>query len=253
MEQTYTKEILQRYYLKRVEKNPHFSIRSLAKFLGVSHSLLSMILSGKRTISKEMVRTILARLQLTEKQKQLILAENNLVTAKTALAIEYNKLSLDQFATISEWQHYAILSLLEIPDFKMDFQWIAKRLNISPLLAKTSATRLVRLRMIEKDKEGRWKQTQRPIVVENKISTTATKGFQSQLLKKAHESLQNDPIEIRDHSSITFAMNPRNMPMAIEKIREFRRKLCKELEDIGNPEEVYNLCVQLYPVSRRSK
>lgn len=252
MNQTYTKELLKAYYLKRTEKNPSFSIRSLAKFLGVSHSLLSLVLNDKRPISKQMAKIIVERLNLTEKQKDLILSENN-ISPKAALSLEYNKLDLDQFASISEWQHYAILSLLDTPDFKMNVEWVAKRLNISNLLTKTSLQRLIRLKLISKNASGVWQQTSKSIVVENTKSTYATKKFQSQLLKKAYESLQNDPIETRDVSSITFAMNPKQIPHALKKIREFRRKLCKELESMGDQEEVYNLCVQIYPITKRSE
>ena len=44
-------------------------------------------------------------------------------------------------------------------------------------------------------------------------------------------------------------MDPALLPYAKEKIRRFRKNLCAELEDAGNPKAVYTLSVQLFPMS----
>jgi hypothetical protein len=55
------------------------------------------------------------------------------------------------------------------------------------------------------------------------------------LIRKAVESLENDPIELRDFSSTTFAMNPKHVAYALKRIREFRRQWTQELESFGDP------------------
>jgi hypothetical protein len=64
--------------------------------------------------------------------------------------------------------------------------------------------------------------------------------------------MENDPMPLRDLSSTTFAMDPKQVGHALKRIREFRRELSRELEEFGNPQEVYNLTVQLFPSSKRS-
>ena len=51
-------------------------------------------------------------------------------------------------------------------------------------------------------------------------------------------------------TSMTLAMDPSQVPYAMEKIRSFRRGLAEELEARGTPKRVFNLTVQLFAVSR---
>jgi uncharacterized protein (TIGR02147 family) len=161
-------------------------------------------------------------------------------------------MSLDSFALVSDWHHYAILSLLEIPGARSDARWIARRLGISEVEAKGAMERLMRMEIIEKV-DGRWRQAVGPIRIGNNVPTAATKKFQKQLLLKAIESLENDPNEIRDFSSMTIAMDSAQIPYARERIRAFRRQLAEELEAKGSPDRVYEVTMQVFPVSQSLK
>lgn len=246
--------ILKNVFLKRQAKNPSYSLRAFAKALGVSHTALSFVFSGKRELNSKLVVKIVDKLDLSFRQRKLFLAEFNhgLINSKNESAEEsFNLIDEDQFNLIAEWQHYAILSLLETKDFKMDSDWISKRLGITPLLAKNSIERLFRLKMIGKNRKGEWEQLGGYIRPNNNQSTAARKKFHQQLIKQAYKSLLNDPFEVRNHSSMTFAMNPKDIPYAMEELKKFRIKLSEQLESMSPQEEVYNLCLQLYPVSRR--
>lgn len=248
--------ILKGVFFKRQSKNPNYSLRAFAKSLGISHTSLSFIFSGKRDINPKFVSKVVDKLDLNFRQRKLFLAEHshtiNNSSSEAEPAEEFNMIDHDKFSMISEWQHYAILTLLETKDFKMDYSWIAKRLGISQMLAKTTIERLFRLKLLAKNNQGKWFAAGGNIRVNTKKSTTASRKFHQQLIKKGYESLNNDPFEIRNHSSITFAMNPKDIPYAMEKLKEFRLKLSQELEDMSSKDEVYNLCLQLYPVTRNS-
>jgi uncharacterized protein (TIGR02147 family) len=249
-------ETLRFEFSKRIQKNPQYSMRSFAKQVGFSHTLLSLVLNGHRKPSRLMVEQLSERLQYSPAKTALLLKEQEKqgrATKKTKSQVANEKISLDQFAMISEWQHFAILSLLQIADTEFDAKFIAKRLGISALLAKVSMQRLQSLGIVEQGPDKKWRQKSGPIVVENKKSTESTRKFQRQLLAKAVDSMHNDPIEVRDLSSTTFAMDAKHMPFALQRIREFRRLLTDELEAMGNPQEVYNLTVQLFPTSKRPK
>jgi uncharacterized protein (TIGR02147 family) len=150
---------------------------------------------------------------------------------------------------IAEWYHYAILSLVDVPGFRFDAKWIANRLGISETEARLAMERLLRLRLVKKVGKT-WKQSGLPLKVENTESTTATRRHHRQHLVKAIESLDNDPIEIRDFSGMTFPMDPQYVPYAVKRIRDFRRKLMNELVNMGTPRVVYRLGVQIHPLSK---
>jgi transcriptional regulator with XRE-family HTH domain len=241
-------------FSKRVQKNPRYSLRSFARDLGLSHTGLSLVLNGRRPPSAALIERLSERLQLSAgKTAGLLASIRSTPSTVKAGSANLTKISLDQFAVISEWQHFAILSLLEIPDTEFEPKFIARRLGISPLLAKVSMHRLVNFGIVEQGADKKWRQRPGPIVVENTVSTAYTRKFQRQLLAKAVDSLHNDPVEKRDFSSTTLAMNPKHVPYALQRVREFRRQLTAELESFGDPEEVYNLTVQIFPTSRRNK
>jgi uncharacterized protein (TIGR02147 family) len=248
----YGQQILKDEFSRRSAANPRYSLRSFAKALDVSPTILSLVMSGKRPLAKKTALKIADRLALTPLQMQLLMAKTRPQAKEApvgASAYEFDAISLETFSVISDWIHYAILSLLEIPNVKSDAKWIAKALNINEVAAQSALDRLQQLGMIKKSK-GKWKQSSMPIKVENKVSTSATRKFQAQLLQKAMASLENDPIEVRDFSSMTLAIDPELIPYAIEKIRAFRRELTADLESKGNAKEVYNLTVQIFPVSK---
>jgi uncharacterized protein (TIGR02147 family) len=248
MENLSHKLFLEREFSRRCGNNPRYSLRAFARFLGVSHTVLSLVMNGKRNLSKKALEKISDKLSLSPiEASELFKTKFNIRPVES----QFDQLSLDTFSLISDWEHYAILSLLEIPQARFNHFWMAKRLGITPLRTKMAMDRLLRLGLVKRFRNGKYKQVSKPIKIENKISTPATRKFQKQLLELALESIDNDPMEIRDMSSITFAMNPKDVPWALEQIRKFRRELCSQLEQKGRPKEVYNLCVQLYPVTKK--
>ena len=61
---------------------------------------------------------------------------------KKVRGTQYVQLTLDHFSVISEWYHFAILSLAETQDFKSYPAWIAGRLGISQKDAKAAVLTL---------------------------------------------------------------------------------------------------------------
>jgi hypothetical protein, TIGR02147 len=237
--------ILQRELARRCESNPRYSLRAFAKALGISHPLLSLILSGRRKLSRKSAAKIAEKLSLSFEERRFFLSDYDFEETPSD---DFQQIDMDTFSFISDWSHYAILSLLDIRGAKFEAEWIARRLGISVHESRAAMERLVHLGLVSKQGQT-WKQTGLPIKVENELSTAASRKFQRQLLEKAIYSLENDPMEVRDMSSMTFAMDPELVPHALLRIRKFRRQLTAELEKMRPGKRVYNLTVQLYPVS----
>jgi uncharacterized protein (TIGR02147 family) len=247
------RSLLQSELADRCENNPSYSLRAFAKAIGMDHSVLSRVLSGKRPLSKKAALKVAEILGLDPLQKKALLDnrtfKNREKNEESIKLPQYQQITLDVFSLLSDWYHYGILSLLDIPKTKFEARWIAKKLGISQIQAKMAMDRLKRLNLIHKQ-NGKWLQSGQHFKVENTISTGATRKYHEQILNKAIESLKNDPIEVRDFSAMTMAIDPKMIPYAIERIRSFRRKLMQDLESKSSPKAVYNLAVQIYPVSK---
>lgn len=243
-------EILRDELARRCKKNPAYSMRSFSKTLGIHPSVMSLVLTGKRRVSKKTALKISNVLILKPAELQLLFRSAGFNTGVGSDSSEHERLRLDQFEFISSWEHYAILSLLELPRSKYQSKWIAMRLGISEVVAVSAMHRIERLGLVAQDSKGKWTQSSRPIAIENSVSTPATRSHHRQLLQKAGEVLDNSAIEERDFSATTFAMNKKDINFALLRIREFRRALVLELEQRSIPDSVYELSVQLFPLTK---
>jgi uncharacterized protein (TIGR02147 family) len=162
-------------------------------------------------------------------------------------------LTEQEFRSISDWYHYAILELTETESFRPDPKWIADELAIPIGRVTAALKRLQNLGLIEESFQGNWKKINRPITTLDKSKTSALhRKRQKQILKRAILALDLVPIENRSMTSMTMAICPDHLPKAKELILEFNRKLCRLLQD-GQKTEVYELGVCLYPHQNMGK
>lgn len=249
--------LLQRELERRCRDNPRYSLRAFARALEMSPTILSLVLSGKRPLSKKAALKLPNSLHLSSEDcltltrwaEHRARGQQAVSSAATLAETNAHQMSLDSFALLSDWHHFAILSLLEVPGSRFEARWIARHLGTSVAEARGAIDRLQRMEIVEK-RDGQWRQAVGPIRIGNNVPTAATKRHQRQLLLKALESLDNDPNEVRDFSSMTIAMDPEQIPYARERIRRFRRELAEELEAKGSPKRVYEVTMQVFPVSR---
>ena len=222
-------------------KNPSYSLRAFANRIGMQVSALSEILNGKRTISKKMGSRILLGLGISPVEVEKIL-----LAPKDS---EGPNLSLDYFRAISDWYYFAILSLAEIENFKADPTWISRRLNIPKRDAKIALERLIKLEMLVQSRDGSYRASGIQYKTPTDIMNVSLKNHTTQTLELAIQSVVHDPIEVRDFSTVTLALDPSDLSEAKKIIRSFRKKLSKKLES-GNKKEVYKLAIQLFPLSK---
>lgn len=244
--------IVQRELSRRKLRNPRYSSASFARDLGLSTALLSMILSGQRTISKKTARIVLDRFELESSEvimiRQMIDGEP-LHDEKTRQHSEFKTLEADVFSAIADWQHFAILSLMKVRNFESSYEWIAQRLGLSVMEARESTARLIRLGLLKVNSEGRFVRTHQHLSSTCDIPSAALRRHHRQKLEKSIEVLETIPVEYREINSFSFAMNQKNLPKAKIFIRDFTEKMLTLLET-KTSDEVYNLNVQLYPVTK---
>lgn len=246
----------QREYLKRRQKNERYSVRAFSSYLKISPATISHLLSGKRVPSAKFAAKLLTRLDVDPEEKEIILSSlkarkaSNSVEASTEA--NYQMIALDTFKLLSDWYHYAILEMTAIKSFKFEYAWIANQLNISVTEAQQCVERLLRLDLIE-EKNGTLVKTSAFITNgDDVLTSSAHKQLQRHVLQKALDAIDTVSIEQKDISSMTMAIDESKIPQAKKLITKFRRDLCKYLEN-GDQTRVYNLGIQLYPISKETK
>lgn len=240
-------QVLKNEILRQEALRGNYSLRALAKDLGVSHTLVSLVFNGKRELSDALIRKALETFNFPKNERDVLLV--GLKPEKKSHP-EPEKISIELFEKISKWVHYAILSLTEVEGFQWSEEWISSRINIPPMKAAKAMADLLKAKLIVQDENGNYRQSQSGVIVDNKTPTEATKKFNRGLLEKALESMEQDEYSLRDLSSVVMAIDPKFIPYAIERIRSFRISLCNELENLGNKKEAYALAVQIFPLTK---
>ncbi|MFZ3230908.1 MAG: TIGR02147 family protein [Pseudobdellovibrio sp.] len=241
------------------QRNPAFSLRAFAKKLQLSPSALSEIISGKRKISKKMAQRLVERMCLNPIESESILgffntkSTNQENTTKSKLQkyrknLNFLKLSADQFNIISEWQHFAVLSLMETKNFISDLSWISKRLSITTSELQKTLLRLSDLNLISK-KNNKLIPTNTPLITTDNVTNLAVRKSHYADLDLAKKALDEVSVEDRDFTAITLAVDKSKLAEAKKMIREFQDSLTLFLED-GKKDEVYKMTFYMYPLTR---
>jgi uncharacterized protein (TIGR02147 family) len=245
---------LESEYLARRRKNPAYSLRAFAKLLDLPSGRLSQLLSQKRRLTPALSRKIAERLgydpektsRLVNLAQQLRRSENQPATEAT-----FRQLSMDQFQSIADPVHFSILSLAETDGFQGEPRWVARRLGLGASESRAALDRLVRLGLMKQAANGLYSLAQAPgLTTSHDIPSAAIRHSHKAVLAEAIEQLDLVPVEERDVTSITMAIDPERLPEAKLRIREFRRALNAFLEQ-GKKKEVYRLNIQLVPVSKK--
>lgn len=235
----------------RKERNPQYSLRAFAQALAISPAQLSQLMSGKRNFTPDVLSLIGKGLHLSPEQ-ELQLMTATLLPRRHPQAVEKKKRQLqeDEFRLISEWYHFAILSLAKMRHAQADPFWIADRLGISVNDAREALERLVRMEIIAEGKS--LKQISAPLNIVSQVPSRAIQSYHNKILNLATEKIESTPLEKRDYSAMTFAADPSKIEEARKMIEEFQDRLSNFM-GTTQAKEVFVLSTQLFSLEKDAK
>lgn len=247
-------ELLKHLLMERKRKNSAYSLRALARDIGVSHSLLSLLMLQKKTPTPE------SCLRLgnlvgpdTEVGRKLIAHALKAKACRRpgASARKYSNVDADVFRLIADWRHLAILDLSALDDFESSTRWISRRLKIPQKKVAASVARLRKLGLVEPGDRG-WRKAASDLALPTpRRSQKAVRNFHRQMIRKALGELRNSSDEryrARDITCALTAVDPEKLPEAKRRIQRFRRRLMEFLSS-GRKSKLYAINVQLFPLT----
>jgi uncharacterized protein (TIGR02147 family) len=234
------RERLQSELKRRQRINPSYSMRAFARDLGLNHTFLSKILSGKNELSHVRALSVAQKLGYSRKQALEF-------TSRT----EATLLTLDAFEVVSDWYHYGVLELSRCKGFKATPRFIASRLGISKADAEAALPRLIRLGLL-KQKGKTYIKTDNLIVTPTDFPSQALRSFHMQMIGKAKNALEEQTVSERDITGMTIAVDVKKLSLAKREIQKFQKRMVRLLEG-SEANEVYQLNVQLFRISNPEK
>jgi transcriptional regulator with XRE-family HTH domain len=226
-------------------KNPAYSMRAFSKRIGVSQAAISQILAGKRPLTAKTAQKILAGLDKNPREIAALFhsaAENRPV---------FKSIDMDTYHLISDWYHYAILSLAETDGFKSSPQWIAECLGISYKTAVDAVELLLRLDLLQRDpKTKKLSVTGEQLSAVSPVANSAMKKAVREDIDLAQKALEDTEFEERDFTAHTFCFDKSRMKEAIKMLEDFRWQFGNAMES-KKKKDVYRLNLQLFPLTKK--
>ena len=228
-------------------RNPAYSLRAFAKKTGVSPAILSLVFNGKRVPTQKLMAKIAGRLLLDPREESLLLTFPSQV--QDLPRRNYLQLRTDQYQVLADWRCLTFLNLIETKGFRNDLRWIARRLRSTPKSVQALIESLKRLEMLEESADGAFFRRQSSYRTTDDLQNLSLRKSHYSNLDLAREALDEVPIESRDFTWVVLPMDKRKLAIAKNLIRKFHDDFMQLVEKDSEPDEVYKLCVQLFPMT----
>ena len=240
------RRVLQEELALRCARNPRYSLRAFARYLGLDHSTLSQLIRGRRRFTTRAIERVGKRLSLApEMITQFIELERTPPEPWTSR--ELRQLSQDAALTLAEWHHHTILELTHLTSFRPDVRWISRVLDVPVDDVNVAITRLTRLGLLDMRSRTTWVDAAGDAEARIEGFSTRTIGAlagRAQRLAAANGGLP------AHFSTTTLAVTTSTSRRITERVERLRREVAELLEhDSGDRDQVYSLELAFFPVA----
>ena len=252
------------HFEERKSESPWYSFKLMGDAVGLDQSQVYRILQGQLHISKAALPRFIKYLGFNgpaaqyfellvafgrarkETEAQVLFAEILTMRGSRSSTLED-----EQLALYSEWQHSVVRALIGVLSSTDNYQLLGQSLSppISASLAKKSVELLRRLKLVERDREGVWKLTEKNITTGSTYHSLIVREYQAQSLRLAQESIDRHPKQLRDINVINMAVDAQAFEDCVSILKNARSLIRERIEKVNQPDRVLRLTSALFPVA----
>lgn len=257
---------LRDYYEFKKKTTSAFSLRFFAEKAGLSsHAHLKLAIDGKRNITKNTATKLIHGLGLENQRAAYFesLVFFNQATSDEDKKIYYaqlikasprsklHKMDKAQLRIFKEWHHSAILEMVGLKDFRPIPDQISKRLRglVTPAQVTESLKLLLDLGLLVKTANG-YRQSNPLITTDDEVQDVVVKMYHNQMLALSGKMLNDLPGNERDVSALTFGIKRSDFANLKKHLQLMRKELLDFSAKAGEAEEVVQINIQLFPLTR---
>lgn len=261
------REYLRDWYGHSKKRNRSFSYNLFSKKAGFrSINFFMLVMQGKRNLTEESLRKVIVGLGLNKQEQEFFRNlvffnqsrehnDKNFYYHKLLQSRKYQKirpLEGSQYEFYSKWYNPVVRELVIAKDFDGTPEWIAGHISpkITVAQAKRSIELLENLGLIKKVEPNKWKQTDPLITANPNVVSLAAHNFHKELIGLSMAVMDTLTTKERDTSSLTLGVKRERLAQIREKIREFRKELLEMVSEDDVPDEVAQINIQFFPVSK---
>jgi uncharacterized protein (TIGR02147 family) len=265
----YRKFIKDFYEFQKTQKGV-FSYQYFATKAGFkSKASLANITSGAQSLAKNRIYDVGRAMKLGKKEMEYF---RELVCFNDAKTVEERKYHFDkmqglahrnditrmiasQYEYYSQWYHCVIRELVTMVDYRDDYKALANMVDppITPKMAKASVALLVKLNMIKKASNGLYLQTDTMLASGSEVTSLALQKYHKEHLSIAADSIDRCDRSLREITSVTAGLSKEGFDKIIIEASQFRKRVLEIAENDTPVEVVYQIALQIYPISKIPK
>lgn len=246
-----------------------YSYLQFAGDLGFGRTnVVHLIIQGKRPLSPKAAEKIAVAMSLGQLEKEYLLTlvryqnarsprqRDELFDAIHAIKNRLLKTELDrsQLEYFSEWFHPVIREMTFMKEFKSDPDWIAAKIfpRIRPEQARKSLALLESLNLVRFDAQrGRHVPTTARVSTGDEVASIAVIRYHQQSIALGREAITSVQEDRRDVSAVTVCVSEAVAHRMKAEVQAFRKKILALADEVKDGDQVYQLNMQLYPLTKQ--
>lgn len=235
-----------------------------------SSNLMNLVVNGQRRLSQKNAQIIVASLGLVLERRRYFLKlveldlRRNLKKREEALEkiIEIRSESIPdqhtrrQLQFYSHWLHSVVFEMIALDKNSHDSGTLAHRLipHAGADEVQASLTLLTELGLITfEEKTGKYNKNQSHFIMDDTIQNLGPLAFHNKMIELARDALVRVAEDERDISSMTLAVPRNSIPKLKSLVENFQNDILRIAEDFTQHDEVYQINVQLFPLTAEKK
>jgi uncharacterized protein (TIGR02147 family) len=248
-------------------KNPDYTYRFIAGFVGLkSPGHITSIFNGNRNIPLRSAARFARTFGLLKKEAAYLELLIHYDASKTHYDKKYyfeqiadsqqrhhTVIDPRKYEFYDKWYYSVIREIVEIHEIRdSDGRELAHLLvpAITPAEARKALELLLSLDLIYTDDTGRYRRRDTVLVAPESWSSLAIRSFQMDMAEKGKEALEHVPRDQRDISTITMSISREKFEIIKQRIDELRQQAFAMAATDEKPEQVFELNIQLFPLSK---
>ena len=266
------RKFLQEFYELEKSLDSSFSYRVFAAAVGMDASLLLKILQGKRHISPKCIDVFVNFFHFKDAKaeyfREMIAygkakndedVRSHFETLQKMRPAACRELDEARYRYFQQWYYPMIRSALDVFNYRGTQDAAALGECCIPKLSasqvENAVDALLQLGLAHARNDGRVVPTEAHLKTMEHWLSACISDYQSGIAELAGKSIQNTPKEKRDISTLTMALDSRQ----IDKIREILAKTRKAIVNVVNAmppqicDSVYQLNFQLFPMMKKEE
>lgn len=250
-------------YEERKRIQPNFSYRFMAIRLEMDAGQLVKILQGKLHLVPQKIPMVAKLFGLDARSERFFeaLVRFGKATGTQEISrrwdeiqslreVQSRELEQDQYEFYSTWLPTAVRGVLSLGEPDQTPKAIGDRIvpRVDAPEVERSLALLERLGLVARDGGG-WTLAHKHIRTGDLWRQKTVRRFQIDTMRLATEALESIPAKRRDISTLTLTLAEKDLPLLKERVAEFRRDLVRLAEESDPADSVYQVNVQVFPMT----